>query len=648
MPHHQPLNALDRLRDRLRSELDVHHAVHAIEWGNPRVMTEALKRIRHELGGEGNDKPAEDQLLAALLRFEKSRQVTSFTELKYVCYGSTVPVGREQWRVIDQRPLFDTLLELVNQREQQPKQFRRCYQGLLSGYFGFERNLEQPGEADKRWVSLRNYLADQLDPLRAASSKRGAAPDWLNTLSEHRNLLSTDPCSRYADALVHDDQTELKKVCAGLGIPSNSWVWDEALMAYVKRVCQSEDVEFKQRMQSVLDLVNGKTSLILPPTLAIKATALVVTRYAECREHPEHPVLRDTCVEWIGNPWLKRTAWDAAVNHEPARLMVNSWLKQRLIKDFFGLLSADGAADPRRLEYWLKWEPQISDMWFVLGSDAQANRTPEFLDLRKRMSGRDRKLVDNNHLNNAFVMRIGQLLVIEFGVTGNACYVFAASDFQTSLDKAVLNLHQLKQRVHATRLSHMSYWESRFDYELKKLLQSVPMSKGELKEFKPASSASNSASGWRAQSTPAAAPTPIAPVISHKQNSPPLPPPPAVKAFDYAGFGAKPAWPSPPPRAQREVIGTPSSSNENPINSGVEPSAARHLSRKPRLSDIEFEQLQRMFTKHGVEWEDNRHKGGALWVLIPNKNQKPIVTSVLDLYRFRFTEGKGYWLKDED
>ena len=42
MPHLQPLNALDRLRDRLRSELNVHHAVHAIEWGNPRVMTEAL------------------------------------------------------------------------------------------------------------------------------------------------------------------------------------------------------------------------------------------------------------------------------------------------------------------------------------------------------------------------------------------------------------------------------------------------------------------------------------------------------------------------------------------------------------------------------------------------------------------------------
>ncbi|KRD25372.1 hypothetical protein ASE39_22645 [Acidovorax sp. Root267] len=645
MPHLQPLNALDHLRDRLRSELDVHRAVHAIEWGNPRVMTETLKRIRHDLGGEGNDQPAADQLQAALLRFARSRQVASFTELKYVCYGSTVPVGHDLWRMIDRRPLFEAMLELVNQRTQQPKQFRRCYQGLLSGYFGFERNLEKPGEADERWIGLRNYLADQLAPLQSTSSKRGTVPEWLNTLSEHRNLLTSDPCSRYADALARDDYTELRRVCTGLGISSNSWVWEEALMAYVKRVCQCDDAEFKKRMRSVLDLVHGKTSLTLPPILAVRAVALVVARYAQCTDHPEHPALRDTCVEWIGNPWLKRTAWDAAVNHEPARLMVNSWLKQRLIKDFFGLLAADGAADFRRLEYWLKWEPQISDMWFVLGSDAQGNRTPEFLDLRKRMSGRDRKLVDSNHLNNAFVMRIGQLLVIEFGVTGNACYVFATSDFQTSLDNAVLNLHQLKQKAYAKRLSHTAQWEFKFDYELKKLLQSVPMSKGELKEFNPISNTPDAVGHWRAQSTPVTAPKPVAPVTSHQRNSLL---PPAVKTADYTGFDSKPAWPTPPPRAQQAGIRASANGAQNTDSARQKPSVTQLAGQKKRLTDVEFSQLQGLFMKHGVEWEDNRHKGGALWALIPDKNQKPSVAMVLELFRFRFTEGKGYWLKDED
>jgi len=245
-------------------------------------------------------------------------------------------------------------------------------------------------------------------------------------------------------------------------------------------VCQGADEVFKGQMQAVLDLVNGTTAVTLPAALSVAATAMIVTRYAHCTDHPEHAGLRDTCVQWIGNPWVKRTAWDAAVNHEPARLMVNSWLKQRLIKDFFELLAADGAADLRRLNYWLKWEPQISDMWFVLGQDAASSRATDFVELRKRMSGRDRRLQDSNPMNNAFVMRIGPLVVIEFGVTGNACYMFAASDFKANLDQRMLGMYELKQRVSvAARLSHAgSNWEGKFDQEIRRLLQRVPDSRG--------------------------------------------------------------------------------------------------------------------------------------------------------------------------
>lgn len=663
MPNLQPLNALDLLRHRLRSEFNVNQAVHAIEWGNPRAMTEALKRVRHDLGGAGNDKPAEDLLQAVLLRFAKSSQVVSFTELKYVCYGSTVHVGRDSWRIIDQHQLFDALLELVNQRADQPKQFRRCYQGLLSGYFGFERQLEAPGDADKRWVSLRAYLADQLDPLREVSSRRGSAPEWLNILSEHRNLLTPDPCTRYADALVRNDQTELRSVCGGLGISSNSWVWDEALMAYVNRVSQADDVDFKERMLSVLELVNGKTTLTLPPTLSIKATSIVVKRYAECREHPEHPVLRDTCVEWIGNPWIKRTAWDAAVNHEPARLMVNSWLKQRLIKDFFGLLAADGAADLRRLDYWLKWEPQISDMWFVLGRNAQENRTAEFLELRKRMAGRDRQLQDIDHTNNAFVMRIGPLLVIEFGVTGNACFIFAAADFRTSLNKRVLTKWDLKQKADATRLSHMTSWEHRFDFELRRLLQSVPASKGELLPTLDTPTSANSTPRLQAPFWPGlnarvpsfTRPTPIPAAPQHSSISSPISDSNSTdrypaKKHAYEGLQSRPPWPTPPlrgpeaPPGQSPAIHSVSTEKTSyPGTSSAKPSLG-----KSRISDSELQPLLTLLKRCGIEWLDNRTKGGALWVLLADREVEPHVTSMLESFRFQFKEGKGFWLKEDD
>lgn len=647
MPNSRSLNELDVLRHRLSQELEVGQAAHAVEWGSPRVMSEALKRIRHELGGEGDEKPTEDKLHAVLVRFAKSKSVLSFTDLKYLCYGATVPVGSDQWRVIDRQDLFDNLLDLVHRRTEQARQFRRCYQGLLTGYFSFERNLDDPGDADRRWVLLRGFLADQLKPLQQSCAGKGQMPAWLTILYEHRNLLTADPCSRYAKGLERGDESELHAVCAGLGIPSNSWVLVEAMMGYVKQVCLGSDAAFNERMQAVLDLVNGATSVTLPPALATMATAMIVTRYRNCAEYPEHPGLRDTCVQWIGNPWVKRVAWDAAVNHEPSRLMVNSWLKQRLIRDFFGLLAADGAADVRRLNYWLQWEPQITDMWFVLGGEAASNRGADFIELRKRMAGRDRRLQDTNQANNAFVMRIGPLLVIEFGLTGNACYIFAASDFKANLDVRMLSMHDLKQKLGvAARLSHAGWnWEGKFDVEIRNLLQRIPENRGTLV------STPGQLNATQAQSHPVYA-TPrdaVSPALSSAVPTPPTR-----------------VWPFHRIEPDDSDVGDSDASSGTDLSPSTDPavrkasvpvlfkaSLQKSSSDKhgpvlnQRLDGMELSQLQRLLSESGVEWEDNRSRGGALWVLITDERQHPGVTAVLRSCGFRFTAGRGYWLKDD-
>jgi len=581
MPYPGPLDAL---RARLQAEMSPRHSSHAVEWGNPRVMTEALRSLQRDLGGNGSRSPTDDLLRSSLQNFFKTQQVASFTELKYVCHGVTVPAGKDQWRLIDKPVLFNKLLNLVTVYEVQPRQFRRCYQGLLTGYFGFDRYAATGSDAVGNWQHLRSYLNDRLLPTRKASNARGTAPDWLQTLYEHKNLLTDDPCNRYAKGLSRGDATELKAICAGLGIAGSSWVWQDALMGYVRVVCAFTDAKFLNELARLLDLIDGRGEIILPAALAIQATAMVVIRYCTCASQPEHVVLRDTCINWIGNPWINRTAWDAHVNHEPARQMVNGWLKRRLIKDFFELLAQDGSADLRRLNYWLKWEPQITDMWFVMGGNARDNHSAPFMELRKRMTGRDRVLNDSNHQNNAFVMRIGQLLVIEFGVTGNACYAFAASDFRTSLDRKMFTIAELKQKTTATRLSHMSHWESRFDYELRRLLQSVPMSKGVMNTPTPTSTLKQANQTW-------------------------------VR-------------------------------NTAPLGTSIPSAKAQNLS--PQLTQEVFNSVQLLCQQHGVEWENNLPKNGALWVLIPDRRQRIGFASVLDRYGFRYTEGKGFWIKNEN
>lgn len=580
---------LDGLRTRLAAELEPRRIFRVPVWGDPHAMVDVLRKVRGSFGGSDDDgPPPRDQLVEAVRDFTHAGTVAHFKQLTHVCYGVTLRVERESWRVIDRQPLFDRLLSLVADHEAQPRQFRRCYQGLLSGYFAFDPHVDTPGHGAANWKTLRGFLNAKLQPVMRASQQRGRNPPWLQALWEHRNLLADEPCRRYVDGLQSGDTAELRQLCAGLGIENTSWIWEEALMAYVQSVVQKQDDPFMAGLSGVLDLVNGRADLRLPPTVETRATALAVVRYSSCAERPEHAELRDTSLQKIGNPWLRRSAWDALVKHEPARQMIESWLKRRLIKDFFELLAADGSADLRRLNYWLKWEPRIDDMWFVLGANAQANRSAAFIELRKRMAGRKRTLTVTTADNNAFVMRIGPLLVVEFGVTGNACFVFDAKAGVIDLESASVPVHQLKDSRRIERMTHAGPWESSFDATLRKLLGFLPSDNVK----------------WVAGALVAASPT--------------------IPALQRASSTAQ---------------------STADLDSRATESSAPMTSRERPIAQGGFDALRTECGRLGIGWEDNRRKGGALWVLLLDSSREPRMTALLDDLGFRFKPGKGFWLE---
>jgi hypothetical protein len=465
--------SLHELEQFLKEQFDPRLIFHGVTFGDTRVMSRVLKEIRRELGGS-EGRPSEDLLVQAITKFETRGETDTFTELKYVCYGAETPIGPQKYRIIEDKKSLELLLKAVEKRNS--KQLRRCFQGLLSSYFRF--NPKDPANhlGSNNWMQLKDFLKSKLQLIHQASSARGTVPEWLLTLSEHKNLLDENPCKRYAESLTRGNTQELKEVCDGLGIESSSWVWNEAFLAFVQTVCAMRDEPFVEHLNGVLELVNGKGQIHLPEAMAIEATAQCVIRYSKSTNTIEHPFLRDTCVRKIGNPMLEQTKWDAFVNFEPARQMVTSWLKQQLIKDFFELLAQDGAADIRRLNYWLKWEKYITDMWFFLGEMALKDQRVAFKDVRERMGGSIRHLDESARPeNNAFVMRIGEFLVIEFSTKNNAMFIYQA-------DQALLDMKYKSRRT--TRLkglsgslgkhTHAGSWENTFDYELRrKLSQSI-------------------------------------------------------------------------------------------------------------------------------------------------------------------------------
>ncbi len=167
------------LRNQLSAAMDPRQIFHAPVWGNPGPMSAALRDIRRTLGdSEGvGVGVTQDVLQKSLHRFAATQRVDSFVELKYVCYGLTVPIGTNQWRLIDREPLFNKLLNLVEEHSGQAKQYRRCFQGLLSGYFGFVRHVDHVGLGDTNWLLLRQFLAEKLRPLLKASAARKTTPE---------------------------------------------------------------------------------------------------------------------------------------------------------------------------------------------------------------------------------------------------------------------------------------------------------------------------------------------------------------------------------------------------------------------------------------------------------------------------------------
>ena len=466
--------SLNELQHLLEEQFDPRLIFHGVTFGDHRVMSKILKEIKRDLGSS-EGRPSEDLLVKAIRKFEAKGDADTFTELKYVCYGAETPVGPKNYRIIEDKDTFEQLLRAVEKRNN--KQLRRCFQGLLSSYFRFDPGNPTNQLGSENWTHLKGFLKKKLSPIYKSSSERGIIPDWLSTLYEHKNLLDANPCKRYADSLTKGITDELKEVCDGLGIESSSWVWNEAFLAYVQTVCAMRDEPFTGHLNGVLELINGKGLIRLPEAMAIEATARCVTRYSKSANTSEHPFLRDTCVRKIGNPMLEQTKWDAFVEHEPARLMVTSWLKQRLIKDFFELLAQDGAADIRRLNYWLTWEKHITEMWFYLGEMAYKDQRSVFQDVRERMGGSIRQLEEPSRPeNNAFVMRIGEYMVIEFSTKNNAMFIYQADQASADMkykNRTTTRLKKLKGSL--GKNPHMGNWESTFDHVLRhRLSKSIP------------------------------------------------------------------------------------------------------------------------------------------------------------------------------
>lgn len=436
-------------------------------WGAPEAMSHALKEVQRTFDS-ASVAASEKSIAQSVWTFRKSGTIPSFRDLKYICYGLGIRQGEHETSLLDDTPLYNRVIDEVHSLAEKQRQFRKCYQGLLSSYLNFPADDSASENERSNWAHLRGYLLKQLALLTSIEP----VASWTLVLNEHQNLLKPAPCKRYAEALREDRWDELEALAEGLAISTESWVWKEAVLAHVNAVASIKaDQAFKDELDLALHALNG-TQVPLNDGIRKEGAANLLRRYAKCKDHPEHDGLLDLALAQFGKPWLNRSAWDAYVDDEAAMRLVDSWIKTGLIYDFFQLLAADGVADRSRMDFWPKFVPVIDDIWFAMGPYSLQTHDAKYAKLRRRI-GRERilELSGAGQTNNAFIMRVRNLYIVEFGQKGRAAYIVHADNWKLPMkggSEISLEAWRLRDSMSGTQMTHQPSdgWEDKFRNEI--------------------------------------------------------------------------------------------------------------------------------------------------------------------------------------
>lgn len=405
----------------------------------------------------------------AVKRFWTTRRIDTFREAHLVSHGVVLPVGPQRVKVIEDRERFPALLDSVDKYLPAPRQYRRCYQGLLKGYFDYDyESTEVPDIGVRNWESLRGYLAERSGQIIDGPKN----PQWAETLQSHAEVLGRDPCSRYGPTLLSGHSQDVDELLEVLNVPGSSWFVRKMFLAQIQAGVNKADTDFLRVLYRLIELLQ-ENELIRDEGLM-----LVLNRFAKLAPPPLAIPLRDAAVAWWGNPWLETNAmWRHPDVSPEAKAMVTEWLKLEFIEAFFTLLAEENTGDDRRLKFWARYVNVISNITFALGADALANRSPDFKKLRKKMAGLVVPLNDNVRSNNAFIMHMGPLVIVEFSGYSNACYGYdARSSLPFRLDMPVVTPVDAKNSLklsskqlwlqHQDGIKGFQKWETRFEFEL--------------------------------------------------------------------------------------------------------------------------------------------------------------------------------------
>jgi hypothetical protein len=212
-----------------------------------------IKLLTKWVGEAASPKPASDLVLEALFRFQRSSTLRNLREAQLVSYGCVEPFGRDKQRLIEDERLFPRLLDRIDEYRPKPIAFRRCYRGLLSGYFSYDPEAPTSKRSGKtNWQTLRNFLNERVSNIQ----RKGVEQKWVDAIIAHKNLLTISPFGRYGLSLLENDQSEFEKAKQQLDISEASWAVTRLILGQIEIAVSLSNSQFIDYLPRLLDLLS--------------------------------------------------------------------------------------------------------------------------------------------------------------------------------------------------------------------------------------------------------------------------------------------------------------------------------------------------------------------------------------------------------
>lgn len=462
--------AFEQLREHLASAIAAMDIVGG-KFGCPEEVKRQSVAAEKLFQGYAQAKPGRADAYAAALAFLRGQPLDAW-QRDLLAPAIAEPVRECSGTCVLAHPHFPKLLATYEDEARRGELWRLTWHGLLVSYFAFDPTAAKEARANEGWRELHRFLERTWPAINRQQAGSGSLPLWIDVLRHETAVLSERPVDKYAKAYLAGDTGPAECIAADLGIPSSSWFWHALVLSAVHCATAGSDAEFRPLIPRLIRLIQDK------PAFRDEAIERILVRYHDCRNAPQDDQLRDFVVQssvWK-NPKLRAAGIATAWNRVPESvwMMVLGWVNERNLKDFFDILAARNKADEGRLAFWSQYLKQISWTRLVFGADTMAlkNSNPEVRNLIAREEGAYAQLTANRDVD-AFMMRIGRYIVVEFSKKPNAAYVYEAAGlrfdlYQKSFSGGTDDLKYGYYDGQALKIVHRDGWEYLATQELKR------------------------------------------------------------------------------------------------------------------------------------------------------------------------------------